>query len=159
MDRLGRFDNLLVMRTLSKQGLAGLRLGILAGDPAWLVEFDKLRLPYNINSLTQASAGFALKHKNVLDDQAARLRAERARLLQELAALPGVQVWPSAANFILFRTGKSADTVFAALRQQGVLIKNLSGHGGVLANCLRVTVGTPDENTAFLAALRRILST
>ena len=159
MDRLGQFDNLLVMRTLSKQGLAGLRLGILAGDPAWLAEFDKLRLPYNINSLTQASAGFALKHKDVLDEQAARLRAERARLLQDLAALAGVQVWPSAANFILFRTAKPADTVFASLRQQGVLIKNLSGAGGVLANCLRVTVGTPDENSVFLAALRRTLST
>jgi len=158
MARLGRFDNLLVMRTLSKQGLAGLRLGILAGDPAWLAELDKLRLPYNINSLTQASAGFALQHKDVLDEQAARLRAERTRLLQDLAVLPGVQVWPSAANFILFRASKSADTVFAALREQGVLIKNLSG-AGVLANCLRVTVGTPDENTAFLAALRRILST
>jgi histidinol-phosphate aminotransferase len=159
MARLGQYDNLLVMRTLSKQGLAGLRLGILAGDPAWLAEFDKLRLPYNINSLTQASAGFALKHKEVLDEQATRLRAERARLLQELAALVGVQVWPSAANFILFRTAKPAETVFAALRQQGVLIKNLSGAGGVLANCLRVTVGTSDENTAFLAALRRGLST
>jgi histidinol-phosphate aminotransferase len=157
MQRLGQFDNLLVMRTLSKQGLAGLRLGVLAGDPAWLAEFDKLRLPYNINSLTQASAVFALKHKDVLDEQAARLRTGRARLVQDLAALPGVQVWPSAANFILFRTGKAADTVFAALRQQGVLIKNLSGAGGVLANCLRVTVGTPDENAAFLAALSRAL--
>lgn len=159
MDRLGRFDNLLVMRTLSKQGLAGLRLGILAGDPVWLAEFDKLRLPYNINSLTQASAEFALKHINMLDEQAARLCAERSRLLHELATLSGVQVWPSAANFILFRTGRSADTVFAALRQQGVLIKNLSGTGGVLTDCLRVTVGTPDENAAFLAALRRIIST
>jgi len=159
MDRLGQFDNLLVMRTLSKQGLAGLRLGILAGDPAWLAEFDKLRLPYNINSLTQASAGFALQHKEVLDEQAARLRSERARLFQALTALASVQVWPSAANFILFRTGKPADLVFAALRQQGVLIKNLSGAGSVLANCLRVTVGTPDENSAFLAALKHILST
>ena len=157
MDRLGQYDNLLVMRTLSKQGLAGLRLGVLAGDPAWLAEFDKLRLPYNISSLTQASAGFALRHKDVLDEQATRLRAERARLLPDLAALAGVQVWPSAANFILFRTGKPADTVFAALRQQGVLIKNLSGTGGVLADCLRVTVGTPEENAAFLAALRKAL--
>ncbi|MEK7758945.1 MAG: histidinol-phosphate transaminase [Pseudomonadota bacterium] len=157
MDRLGQYDNLLVMRTLSKQGLAGLRLGVLTGDPAWLIEFDKLRLPYNINSLTQASAGFALRHNDVLDEQAARLRAGRARLLQDLAALPGVQAWPSAANFILFRTAKPADAVFAALRQQGVLIKNLSGAGGVLTNCLRVTVGTPEENTAFLAALRNTL--
>ena len=158
MHRLGQYDNLLVMRTLSKQGLAGLRLGILAGDPAWLAEFDKLRLPYNINSLTQASAGFALKHKEVLDEQAARLRAERERLWQDLTALPAVQVWPSAANFILFRTAQPADTVFSALRQQGVLIKNLSGNGGVLANCLRVTVGTPEENKAFLAALQQALS-
>jgi histidinol-phosphate aminotransferase len=157
MDRLGQFDNLLVMRTLSKQGLAGLRLGILAGDPAWLAEFDKLRLPYNINSLTQTSAVFALKHKDVLDEQAARLRAGRERLLQDLATLAGVQVWPSAANFILFRTAKPADAVFAALRQQGVLIKNLSAAAGVLANCLRVTVGTPEENAAFLAALRKAL--
>jgi len=157
MDRLGKFDNLLVMRTLSKQGLAGLRLGILAGDPAWLTEFDKLRLPYNVSSLTQASAGFALKHKDVLNEQAARLRAERSRLLQELAVLSGVQVWPSAANFILFRTDKPADVVFAALQQQGVLIKNLSGAGGVLANCLRVTVGTPEENAAFIASLKGAL--
>jgi histidinol-phosphate aminotransferase len=157
MDRLGRYDNLLVMRTLSKQGLAGLRLGVLAGDPAWLVEIDKLRLPYNINSLTQASAEFALQHKAVLDEQAARLRAERAILHRELAALPGVQVWPSAANFLLFRTGRPADEVFAALRAQRVLIKNLSGAGGALAGCLRVTVGTPHENVAFLAALRKAL--
>jgi histidinol-phosphate aminotransferase len=158
MDRLGRYDNLLVMRTLSKQGLAGLRLGVLAGDPAWLAEFDKVRLPYNINSLTQASAAFALRHKPVLDEQAARLRAERERLLKALAALPGVRVWLSAANFILFRTERRpAAEVFARLREQRVLIKNLSGAGGVLADCLRVTVGTPEENAAFLAALEKSL--
>lgn len=158
MDRLGKFDNLLVMRTLSKQGLAGLRLGILAGDPAWLAEFDKLRLPYNINSLTQASAVFALEHKAVLDEQAAQLRVGREVLAQALGAMPGLRVWPSAANFILFRCDrKPADEVFAALKARGVLIKNLSGAGGVLANCLRVTVGTPQENAAFLSALRQAL--
>jgi len=157
MDGLGRHANLLVMRTLSKQGLAGLRLGILAGDPAWLAEFDKLRLPYNINSLTQASAEFALEHKAVLDEQAARLRADREELHRALAGMPGVQVWPSAANFLLFRTETPADRVFAALREQRVLIKNLAGAGGVLAGCLRVTVGTPEENAAFLAALRNAL--
>jgi histidinol-phosphate aminotransferase len=156
MSRLGQFDNLLVMRTLSKQGLAGLRLGILAGDPAWLAEFDKLRLPYNINSLTQASAVFALEHKSVLDQQAAQLRADRALLYQELAALPGVKVWPSAANFILFRV-KNAAAVFTRLREQKVLIKNLAGAGGALSDCLRVTVGTPAENTAFLMTLKKSL--
>jgi len=156
MGRLGEFDNLLVMRTLSKQGLAGLRLGVLAGDPAWLTEFDKLRLPYNINSLTQASAVFALEHKDVLDAQAMQLRADRALLYKELATLPGVTVWPSAANFILFRVTNAAK-VFTKLREQGVLIKNLSGAGGVLADCLRVTVGTTAENKAFLVALQKAL--
>jgi histidinol-phosphate aminotransferase len=151
MDRLGEFDNLLVMRTLSKQGLAGLRLGVLAGDPAWLAELDKLRLPYNINSLTQASALFALAHQNLLDEQAALLRAERERLFQALAALPGIRVWPSRANFLLFRTlRRPANEVFGALRERGVLIKNLDA---TLSGCLRVTVGTPPENAAFLAAL------
>jgi len=153
MGRLGEFDNLLVMRTLSKQGLAGLRLGILAGGPAWLAEFDKLRLPYNINSLTQTSAVFALEHKDVLDQQATQLRADRALLYKELAALPGVQVWPSAANFILFRV-KDASNVFMRLREQKVLIKNLAANGGPLTDCLRVTIGTPHENAAFLAALK-----
>lgn len=158
MNRLGRFDNLLVMRTMSKQGLAGLRLGMLAGDPAWLAEFDKVRLPYNINSLTQASALFALRHKKVLDEQASVLRAGRDEMARAMATLPGVRVWPSAANFILFQTGsRPATEVFQALRAGGVLIKNLSGAGGVLANSLRVTVGTPDENAAFLNALRKAL--
>ncbi len=154
MARLGQFENLLVMRTLSKQGLAGLRLGILAGDPAWLNEFDKLRLPYNINSLTQASAEFALRHKAVLDEQAALLRAERERMYQELTALPGVATWPSAANFILFRIA-NAGRVFERLRERKILVKNLSGAAGALTDCLRVTVGTPEENAAFLAALRQ----
>jgi histidinol-phosphate aminotransferase len=157
MDDLRRFDNLLVMRTLSKQGLAGLRLGVLAGRPGWLSEFDKVRLPYNINSLTQASARFALQHRDVLDEQARQLRVERERLMAALKALPLAAVWPSRANFILFRPRRPAAEVFAGLRDRKVLIKNLSGAGGVLADCLRVTVGTPVENDAFLAALRPLL--
>jgi histidinol-phosphate aminotransferase len=157
LDRLGKYDNLLVLRTLSKQGLAGLRLGALVGDPAWLAELDKLRLPYNINSLTQVSAAFALAHRDVLDEQARQLRAERERLFQALSALPGIQAWPSRANFILFRTAaRSATQVFAGLRERGVLIKNLDA---TLPGCLRVTVGTPPENAAFLAALKGVLQT
>ncbi|MHB8454323.1 MAG: histidinol-phosphate transaminase [Acidiferrobacterales bacterium] len=158
MDRLGRYDNLLVMRTLSKQGLAGLRLGMLAGDPAWLAEFDKLRLPYNINVLTQASAEFAVAQAPILDDQATQIRADRERLKLELERLAGVQVWPSAANFLLFRTAKPADLVFEQLCRRGVLIKNLAGAGGVLAGCLRVTIGTPAENAVFLEALAQVLN-
>ncbi len=159
MRRLGEFPNLLVMRTVSKMGLAGLRLGLLAGPSEWLGEIDKTRLPYNINVLTQASACFALQHKALLDAQAARIRADRADLLRRLAALPGVQPWPSEANFILFRVvAGSADAVFESLRGQGVLIKNLNPAGGRLRDCLRVTVGTPDENAAFFAALGEALS-
>ena len=158
MDRLGLYDNLLVMRTLSKQGLAGLRLGVLAGEPAWLGEFNKVRLPYNIGSLAQASAEFALKHQVVLDEQAAKIRGDREALFNELMELPAVRVWPSAANFILFRPERtSAAAVFAALMEQKVLIKNLDGSHPMLAGCLRVTVGAPEENARFLDALKQAL--
>ncbi len=156
MDRLGEFDHLLVMRTLSKLGLAGLRLGFLAGPPVWLEQFDKLRLPYNINVLTQLSAEFALDHAEVFERQTAAIRAERDRLFQALAQLPGVEPFPSAANFILFRVAE-ADRVFEVLKRQRILIKNLSPAGGPLHGCLRVTVGTPEETQAFLEALRTVL--
>lgn len=155
LDRLDRFDNLLVMRTMSKQGLAGLRLGMLFGRPDWLGEFDKLRLPYNIGVLTQVSARFALDHLDELDRQAALIRAERERIFTSLADLPGLKVWPSAANFILFRLPGAATPVHERLRRAGVLVKNLEG---TLPGCLRVTIGTPDENDAFLSALRSILA-
>ncbi|QKT02895.1 histidinol-phosphate transaminase [Ectothiorhodospiraceae bacterium 2226] len=159
MGDLGRWPNLLVMRTLSKVALAGLRLGLLAGPPAWLEEFDKLRLPYNVNSLTQASALFALEQWPMLEQQAAAIVRERAALLEGLARLPGVQVYPSRANFVLFRVPPGrADAVFQGLLQRKVLIKNLAGAGGVLADCLRVTVGTPEENRCFLDGLKEVLA-
>lgn len=158
MPQLGRHDNLVVMRTLSKQGLAGLRLGVLAGDAAWLDEFDKLRLPYNIGSLTQASAEFALDHGAVLQAQARQLCDERERMHQALSALPGVQVWPSRANFILIRLASGEATrVYQGMRRRGVLIKNLDQAGAALKGCLRITIGTPLENAAMLAALARAL--
>ncbi len=158
MPELVRFDNLLVLRTLSKQGLAGLRLGMLAGAPAWLAEFNKLRLPYNINVLTQASAAFALDERALLDAQAARIREDRDALYAELANMPGIRVWPSRANFLLFRVEtRPATEVFERLRARGVLLKNLDNAGGRLRGCLRVTVGTPGENQAFLQALRAAL--
>jgi histidinol-phosphate aminotransferase len=158
MDRLARHDNLLVLRTFSKLGLAGLRLGVLAGAPAWLHEFDKLRLPYNINVLTQTSVRFALDHLDVLEAQAAQIRHDRETLYRALTQLPGVKPWPSAANFILFRVeGRSATDVFEHLKHRHVLIKNLDTAGGPLQGCLRVTVGSARENDAFLAALEKSL--
>ncbi|WP_288379475.1 histidinol-phosphate transaminase [uncultured Massilia sp.] len=156
MGRLPEFPNLVVMRTLSKLGLAGIRLGYLSGDPKLLAEFEKVRPPYNVNVLTQVAAEFALDHLDVLDQQAEMLNAERTRLSTELAALPGVEVFPSAANFISLRV-PDADQVCARLRDEKVLIKNLSKMDKLLANCIRVTVSTPEENTAFLTALKASL--
>ncbi len=158
MDRIQRYDNLLVLRTLSKQGLAGLRLGVLAGDPLWLDELDKVRLPYNLGSLTQASARFALTHREILRAQAQQICADREKLYRELVAMPGIRAWPSRTNFLLFRTeNRDAGDVYDALRRSGVLVKNLNSSEGPLKNCLRVTVGTPAENVAFVDALGKAL--
>lgn len=148
------FDHLLVLRTLSKVGLAGLRLGYLAGHPSWLREFDKARLPYNINTLTQRSAQFALEHADRLAGEAARICADRQRLVAGLAALPGVTVYPSATNFILLRLPPGrAPAAHEALRRAGILVKNVHGSHPLLTDCLRVTVGTAAENDTLLAAL------
>ena len=157
MQRLGEFDNLVVMRTVSKMGLAGLRLGLLAGPPAWLDEFDKVRLPYNINVLTQASAEFALRHRAVFDQQTRRIRTERGRLANALAGLPGTTVYPSEANILLMRAppGKAA-AWFDGLSELGVLIKNLHGAHPMLTDCLRPTVGTTREKDAMIAALDEV---
>jgi histidinol-phosphate aminotransferase len=159
MARMAHYANVLVMRTVSKMGLAGLRLGLLAGHPDWLGEFDKVRLPYNINVLTQASARFALQHQVVLDEQTQRITRDREQLLRDMQQFKNIDVFPSQANFILFRTAAGkADAVFQTLKQYKVLIKNLSHAGGLLRDCLRVTVGTPEENTAFLDALKMALA-
>lgn len=154
-----RFDNVVIMRTLSKVGLAGLRLGLLIGRSQWLCEFDKLRLPYNINVLTQVSTVFALEHYEVFAAQAQALREERSRLHASLSAMPEIQVWASEANFLLLKTlSRPAQQVFEAIKAQGVLIKKLDGAHPLLADCLRVTVGTPAENAAFLSALAKALA-
>jgi histidinol-phosphate aminotransferase len=154
MPRLAEFPNLVVMRTVSKLGLAGIRLGYLAGRPEWIGEFNKVRQAYNVNVLTQAAATFVLEHLEVLEAQAARIRADRAELGKALAALPGVTVFPSQANFFLVRV-PDADRAYEALRRQGVLVRNLNSPG--LENCLRITVGTPDENRILLTAMREAL--
>ena len=157
MPSLPEYDNLIVMRTLSKLGLAGIRLGYMSAAPALLEQFEKVRPPYNVNVLTQAAAEFALDHVDVLNEQARLLREERTALAAALAALPGVTVFPSAANFITFRVPDAA-AAHAALLSRKILIKNLSKMHSVLANCLRVTVSTPDENAAFLDALATSLA-
>ena len=157
MPRLSDYDQLLVMRTVSKMGLAGLRLGLLCGDQALINEINKVRLPYNINVLTQYTAGFILNNAGFLEGQAEMIRADREHLLKQLALLEGVEVFPSQANFILFRvTGGNATEVFTSLYNDGVLLKNLD-KPGPLQNCLRVTVGTQEENQLFMQALEKAL--
>jgi histidinol-phosphate aminotransferase len=157
MHRLPEFDNLLVMRTVSKLGLAGIRLGYMSAAPKLLEQLDKVRPPYNVNVLTQVAAEFALDHVDVLNSQAALLREQRTLLAAALAAIPGVHVFPSDANFILARV-PDADAANAYLLSRKVLVKNVGKMHGVLANCLRITVSTPEENAAFLAAFKSALA-
>ena len=156
LPKLQQFPNLLVMRTLSKLGLAGLRLGFLMGRSEWLDQLEKLRLPYNINVLTQLVAQNVLTHVETLTGQAGTIKVQRTALKRKLSAIPGVEVFPSDANFILIRV-EQADKVFEGIKQRGVLIKNLSHAHAQLANCLRVTVGTEEENEQFIRALRESL--
>jgi len=158
MDRLTEHDNLLVMRTVSKMGLAGLRLGLLCGHPDIIAEIDKIRLPYNINVLTQLTAELVLDNIAELDQQAEHIRGQREVLLQQIAKQKGLHVFPSQANFILFRVlNRNANDVFESIKQSGVLIKNMKADTGLLSNCLRVTVGTPDENRALISALMKAM--
>ena len=154
MGHLTRYPNLVVMRTVSKLGLAGIRLGYLAARAQWTEQFNKVRQVYNVNVLTQAAASFMLERLDVLEEQAGRIRAERELLGKALRALPRVTVFPSEANFFLIRV-PDADKTFEALKRQGVLVRNLNGPA--LEQCLRVTVGTPEENRILVNALREAL--
>ena len=153
MARLVEFPNMVVMRTMSKLGLAGIRLGYLAGRPEWVNELNKVRQAYNVNVLTQAAAAFMLQHVDVLESQAARIREERKTLGEALRSLPGVTVFPSEANFFLMRV-PGAGRVYEALRERKVLVRSFHP---ALRDCLRVTVGTAEENRILVAALREIL--
>lgn len=152
MPYLPQYPNLLVMRTVSKLGLAGVRLGYMSAHPDLLAQFDKVRPPYNVNVLTEATVEFALDHLDVFNEQAASLRAERETLSVALAALAGVEVLPSSANFVLIRH-QNADEIFEKLLSRRVLIKNVGKMHILLDNCLRITVGTPEENKLFLEHL------
>lgn len=154
MHRLGQYDNLVVMRTVSKMGLAGLRLGFLAGPADWLNEFEKLRLPYNINTLTQLSAHLAMEHHAVFDEQTARIREQRTVVNTALTQMQGLTVYPSDANFILVRTADGqAKRIHAELKDKGILIKLLHGSTPMLKDCLRITIGTEEENQQLIASL------
>ena len=153
LSRVLDLPNTVVVRTVSKIGLAGLRLGYAVAHPEWIDEFEKVRPPYNVNSLTQAALP-ALLADDALRHQASAIRAERARLEAGLARLPGVQTFLTQTNFVLARV-PDANAWFETLRSAKILVKNLHGWHPLLANCLRITVGTPVENDAVLSALER----
>jgi histidinol-phosphate aminotransferase len=156
LPRLAEQPHVLVMRTLSKFGLAGVRLGYLCGAAALIDEIDKVRPPYNVSVLNAEATLFALDHAGEFARQAALIREQRARLQAALRALPGCEPFPSEANMILVRVPE-AKRAFAGLKARGVLVKNVEGLHPLLANCLRLTVGTPDENTQLLDALKASL--
>ena len=155
LPRVGEYPNLLLMATLSKVGMAGLRLGYAVAAPEWIAELDKLRPPYNVNSLTQAAVSALLADPAWIGEQAAAIAAERRRLAAALAQLSGVEVFPSEANFLLVRVG-DANRMFDGLKAKRILVKQIAGGHALLANCLRITVGTPDENALLLSAMAEL---
>lgn len=157
INELSEYSNLLLMRTLSKSGLAGLRLGLLIGRTEWVEQLEKLRLPYNIGIMTQLIAEKVLHHTAILSEQAEAIKSERAKMSAFFATIKNIEAYPSKANFILFRVNK-ASQIFQALKQRRILIKNLDGTHPLLENCLRVTIGTPEENSQFCTALQSILN-
>ena len=152
-----RHGHVLLMRTLSKFGLAGVRLGYLMGPAALVHEIDKVRPPYNVSVLNSEAALFALEHADVFAAQAAELRAGRDLLVAQLRALPGVlKVWDSEANMVLLRVPDAART-FEGMKNRKVLVKNVSTMHPLLAGCLRLTVGSAADNAQMLAALQASL--
>jgi histidinol-phosphate aminotransferase len=153
---LERYPNLLILKTFSKAfGLAGLRIGYLIGDPMLIVELKKVNIPFNINLMSYIVAMKLLDYPEWIAVQVEKIREERDRLTSALKNVPGITVYPSAANFLLFRSGDSM-SVFNGLKALGVLVRPVEAHP-LLKNCLRVTVGTPDENEAFLDALKKVI--
>jgi histidinol-phosphate aminotransferase len=148
------YRNLVIMRTLSKIGLAALRLGFLIAHTDIIREVNKVRLPFNVNSLSQSLATAAMKERKRLRSSIRTIIRERDRLQKEMETIRDVTSFPSEANFILFKV-KDPDRVYASLLKRGVLVRNL--HSGI-KGCLRVTVGTPEENTLFLKALRHAIT-
>ena len=161
MERLGRYSNVLLMRTMSKFGLAGVRIGYLVGPHALVAQINKVRPPYNISVLNAQCALFALEHAEVFAQQARDIVLQRQQLFDALRTMAGVQAYRSDANMLLVRilsaNARAADAVHQAMKSRGVLVKNVSAIDPLLHNCLRLTVGTADENIAMLAALKASL--
>jgi histidinol-phosphate aminotransferase len=154
---LGRHENLVILRTLSKVGFAAMRIGLLIGPPALVCEIDKVRLPYNLNAMSQAAAGFYLYHEETFLKQAEEIRRWRGELFAAMKSIPGIRPRPTDANFIFFDCDFDADRVYTKLMERGILIKNFN-IPGTMRNFMRVTVGTREEDSRFIEVLQHIIS-
>jgi histidinol-phosphate aminotransferase len=155
-NRLETNNNLIVLRSLSKIGLAALRVGFAAASPLIVEELNKIRLPYNSNSVSQMVANEVLNQFHLIQKQIDLIIQERTHLFEELSKLNEIEVFPSDSNFLLFKTSQNSGEVFQKLAQKDILLRDLSSHPK-LKNCLRVTIGTPDENSNFLQEIEKIL--
>ena len=158
LDMLHQYPNVLIMRTMSKMGLAGLRFGLLIGHQQWIAQWDKVRLPYNINSLTQAGMLFALEHVPLIHQQTEAICRDREITYQALQKMPELEVFPTQANFITLRSRHiTADALFQALLRAGILVKNLHGMHPLTKECLRISIGTPEENQQVIDQIKRAI--
>ena len=155
LPQAGSIENLVVMRTISKIGFAGLRIGYAAGSPAVMDELAKILPPYNMNQLSLATAKFALQHHDAIQTTIDILKAERERVFSELSAIGRLKAFPSEANFITVRV-PDADALFNTLKENRILIKKLHGTHPLLAQCVRITIGSPEQNDAVLDIIRKL---
>lgn len=156
LSELPNHNNLVILRSLSKIGLAALRVGYAIADPLIINQIDKIRLPYNSNSLSQKLTERLLNHFSPVQKQLDNLIKERERMIRELSKFKSLKIFPSDANFVLFRVEQDSSSLFRELMKNGILTRDLGSHPR-LKNCLRVTIGTPDENKAFLDKMSNII--
>jgi histidinol-phosphate aminotransferase len=154
---LQTYPHLIVFRTLSKVGMAGLRVGILIGNPEFVRDIDKVRLPYNLNAYSQVAAEVVVQHWEAIGPEFQTIIHQREALRERLEQIPGVMVFPSQANFLLVRVAADAGEVWQALGARGILVRHFPGVSA-LQHCLRITVGTPAENDMLTSAMQTVLA-
>ena len=154
---LKKYDNLIFLKTLSKLGLASMRLGFLIGNRDIVAQLDKVRLPYNVNSLSQIAANFFLDYQDEFSKQVEEIIKRREELYLGLKEIAGIKLYPSQSNFIFFSCSFDSNRIYNKLVAEGIIVKNLN-LPPLMPNCMRVTVGNSKENEAFLMALKRVIS-
>ena len=154
---INKWENLVILRTLSKVGFAAMRIGMLIGQPSLIHELNKVRLPYNINTISQAAALFFIEHEDEFQRHIQQIIKSREELFSEMNDIENIHPYPSDANFILFSCATDKNRLYGSLLERGILIKNFTSPG-ILKDCMRVTVGSNEENREFLGALRDISS-